>query len=93
MGKSLQLPDVPVPICICIYNVVQVHMFVIGFKVFSGLLCLRQEEEEEESFYIHVPSPIGLIGWNIQHMPEVFNGVTCPSSLHPEGIATQCKDN
>ena len=33
-----------------------------------------QEEEEEKSFYIHVPSPIGLVEWNIQHMPKVFEG-------------------
>ena len=26
----------------------------------------RHVEEEEEAFYIRVPSPIGLIGWNIQ---------------------------
>ena len=35
--------------------------------------------EEEEDNYIHVPSPFGLIGWNIEHMPEVFEGVTCLS--------------
>ena len=29
--------------------------------------CCCHKKEEEESFYIHVPSPIGLIGWNIEH--------------------------
>ena len=27
----------------------------------------RERERERESFYIRVPSPAGLIGWNIQH--------------------------
>ena len=52
------------------------------------MLSHLQEEEEEESFYIHVPSPIGLIGWNIQHMPEVFEGVTCPSRALPPSART-----
>ena len=29
---------------------------------------------EEESFYIHVPSPIGLIKLNIQHVPTCHFG-------------------
>ena len=28
--------------------------------------CTVHEEEEEEALYIRAPSPIGLIGWNIQ---------------------------
>ena len=32
----------------------------------------RQREREE--FYIHVPSPAGLIGWNIQHIPTCLSG-------------------
>ena len=44
-------------------------------------------EEEEEESYIHVPSPIGLIGWNIQK-PKVFQGVTCPSRALPSNART-----
>ena len=29
----------------------------------------RERERERKSFHIHVPSPAGLIGWNIQHIP------------------------
>ena len=33
------------------------------------------EEEEEEAFYIRVPSPTGLIGWDIQrHLLHVRCG-------------------
>ena len=54
---------------------------------------MTHDEEEKESFYIHVPSPIGLIGWNIQHMRmpkvfEVFEGVTCPSRALPPNART-----
>ena len=31
------------------------------------MYCL--EYRETEKFYIHVPSPVGPIGWNIQHIP------------------------
>ena len=42
--------------------------------------------EEEESFYIHVPSPIGLIGWNIQHMPKVFEEKGLRKAYRPIGL-------
>ena len=32
----------------------------------------REREREREKFYIHVPSPVGLIGWNIQHICNIF---------------------
>ena len=51
--------------------------------------CLQcQKKKQKEEFYIHVPSPIGLIGWNIQHMTKVFEGVTCPSRALPPNART-----
>ena len=40
-------------------------------------------KREREKFYIHVPSPAGLIGWNIQHIP------TCLLGDNMSDIATQ----
>ena len=71
---------------LCVVRFCQCHSFEAIDEFFPAI-----EEEEEESFYTHVPSPIGLIGWNInvrhvlniQHMPKVFEGVTCPSRALP----------
>ena len=50
--------------------------------------CACHIEREREAFYIRVPSPAGLIGWNIQYIPNcsLFNAAAClTKALLPMG--------
>ena len=54
-------------------------------------------EEAEEAFYIRVPSPIGLIGWNIQRKTKHKRWGDTPTymTLSPEseGIVANTQDH
>ena len=42
----------------------------------------KEKNKKQYTLYNHVPSPIGLIGWYIQYMPKVLEGLPPGEHAH-----------